>query len=380
MARALKWIALAFAGLILLFALLLAVTPQGRAVAKTVGLVAQVLPEAPVHPLGLLTSDPERTQIMYPVPAGQNPADIYRMPGGGPKPAIVLFLGVSPAGRNDPRVVNLANALARTGFIVFVPWSQDMMNGIVEPSDVGLLVSAFQYVKTLPGVDPKRIGGAGFSVGASLMVIAAADSRMRNEVRFINFFAGYYDVRDYLAEVSSHEAFYKGSTRPWDPNPLTVEVFTRLLIDGLPSSAERAVLNAHFVNGDPITPQQVEALSPGAAAVYHLLSGTTLDEARRLILELPEPMLKKMDELSPSRYVDSLRADLWIMHDRSDTLEPVEESRRLYDATKAHGNVDFTELSSFQHVDPKSDLGFFGFATQSWKLFLQLYRVERVTT
>ena len=41
---------------------------------------------------------------------------------------VIIFLGVAPAGRNDPRVVRLGEGLARIGLLTFIPQSQDLVD------------------------------------------------------------------------------------------------------------------------------------------------------------------------------------------------------------------------------------------------------------
>ncbi|MEX2431673.1 MAG: hypothetical protein WD645_07125 [Dehalococcoidia bacterium] len=367
--------------IILFMVFVIAVTPQGRAAFKTAGLVAQVLPAAPVQPLEWFTAEPERERVTYAGPNGPAEADLYRVPDGdGPKAAMVLFLGVSPAGREEERVINLSRALARAGFVVLVPWSENMVAGRVDSGDVELLVSSFQYLQGLDFVDAERIGSAGFCVGSSLLTVAAADPRIRDDVRFINFFSGYYDGRDYLAQFSAMQAYYEGEVRPWDADPLAVEVFQRMLIERTPRPSERAALAAHFDGEALLGSDAVALLSPEAQAAYHLLTGSGLEQARSYIAQLPDDTLRAMDELSPSHYVDEVTAPLWIMHDVDDTLAPIEESRRLHDAVGGRPNVTFTEFELFQHVDPDANTGFFDLAGESWKLVRHLYRVVRVAT
>ncbi|MEX2599824.1 MAG: hypothetical protein WD533_09240 [Dehalococcoidia bacterium] len=363
---------------VLALLLLVAITPQGRAAVKTVALVAEVVPGMP-QPFGWLMPDADRERITYPSPFGEAEADIYRTGGDGGKPALVLFLGVNPAGRDDERVVNIASALAESGYVVLVPWSRNMVSGRVGPDDVELLVSAFQHLQTLDYVDPDRIGGGGFCVGSSLLTVAASDPRIRDDVRFINFFSGFYDGRDYLAQFAARQAFENGERRDWDPDPLTTRVFERLLVENLPNTSERETLNGHFMEDEPLTDSQVTGFSSEAQAVYGLLTGATLEEARGLIEQLPQELRDAMDALSPSQHLDGLRADLWIMHDQDDELAPVEESRRLYEATRGRPNTTYTEFSFFQHVDPSTDTDLLSLVTESWKLLQHLYRVVRLT-
>ena len=126
---------------------------------------------------------------------------MYHIPGVNPRPAILLFLGVNPAGRDDERVVNLGSALARAGFVVMVPWSDDMINKRIRLEDVNNLVHSFKYLSDRDDVDGDKIGMAGFCVGSSMVAIAAQNSAISDQVALINFFGGYYDARDFLETV-----------------------------------------------------------------------------------------------------------------------------------------------------------------------------------
>ncbi|MCH7608538.1 MAG: hypothetical protein IIC94_08265 [Chloroflexi bacterium] len=380
MRRWLKRTALALLAALAVLSFIVAVTPQGRASAKTAGLVLQVVPGFPVKPLGWFTDEPVRTAVEYPAGTRTAEADIYRIPDRKQRAALVLFLGVNPAGRDDERLVNLASALARAGFVVLVPWSENMAAKRVSPADVELLVAAFQYLAALPGVDRTRIGGSGFCIGSSLLVVAASDPRISADVSFINFFSGFFDGRDYIKQFAAKRTFYDGTEEPWEPDRLTTEVFTLLLIESLSLPSERDALDGHFTGGRPLTETALQGLSKEAQAVHGLLSGTTtLEEAEALLREVPQRLLDAVDALSPSQNLDGLSARLLIMHDREDALAPVEESRRLADAMAARGgDVRYTEFSFFSHVDPGEGVGPVGLLSESFKLYRHLYTVIRV--
>ena len=94
-------------------------TPQVKATLRSVGFVAQVLPTVPVKPSEWFTATPERREISYPLDDGSTGiADLYIPASGGEHSALLFFLGVNPAGKDDERVVNLGNAVARTGIVV----------------------------------------------------------------------------------------------------------------------------------------------------------------------------------------------------------------------------------------------------------------------
>ena len=171
-----------FLGLLVLLVLVMIVavaTPQGRTAARTAMFIPQVLPAIPVKPQEWFTADPVRKEVMYPLAEGDGVADLYLPSGNGPHSAVLLFLGVNPAGRNDSRVVGLASGLARAGMVVMLPWSETMTEKRIDTMEIDNLVRGFEYLRTVESVDPDRMGMGGFCVGASMAAVAATDERIR---------------------------------------------------------------------------------------------------------------------------------------------------------------------------------------------------------
>lgn len=376
-----KKLFIAFAGLIVLLAILTAVTPQGRTAFKAIMFVPEVVPSIPIKPQQWFFGKPARTEIKYPLAAGEGIANLYQPPGKGKHAAVLLFLGVNPAGRDDPRVVGLANGLARAGMIVMVPWSESMTKKRIDPNETDNLVHAFQYLKNREGVDANRVGMGGFCVGASLAMVAAEDPRISSDVKFLNFFGGYFNASDLLKAISAKESFYDGVIEPWQPDSLTREVMVTELINGLSDPNERDMLSKALLNGDSNVATDLDGLSPAAQAVYKLANGVSLDEADALIQKLPKDTLDKLTRVSPSTNLSTLSAKVLIMQNREDNLIPVEESRRLADVLRASGkSYLYTEFSFFQHVDPTKAVNPLAFLRESFKLITHMYNVLRYTS
>ena len=111
---------------------LLMVAPQPRAMVKSVLFVTQLLP-LPVKPQEWVTPNPVRESVTFPLPNGEGSADIYRSPGCKKRAALTVVVGVHRAPKDDPRVVNLGNTLARAGFAAMFPWSPSLMEMRLEP-------------------------------------------------------------------------------------------------------------------------------------------------------------------------------------------------------------------------------------------------------
>lgn len=364
----------------LLLTILAIATSQGRAAVKTGAFVLQVLPDAPVKPLTWFTAKPIKEEITFPRGQGEGMADLYIPHGTGARGAMLLFLGVNPAGRGDDRVVNLAEGLARSGFVVMVPWSEAMAHYIIEPREIDDLVHAFEYLRDLDFVDKRRVGIGGFCVGASIATVAAQDYRIREQVAFINFFGGYFDVRDLLKAIASHTRFGPDGETPWLPSDQAWKTFRDNLIHGVGDSQDQEILIQTFVDEVEIPLEDLEILSHDAKIVYQLLKGVSLEEAEELLDLLPKQFQETLTAISPSENLSALKAKMLIMHDQQDNNVPADESRRFRNSLKDRGNVHYTEFVFFHHMDPTRALNPLTWTRDVSKLFLHLYRIISIAS
>ena len=186
--------------------LLMAFTPQGRAAARTTLFVPQVLPSLPVEVQPWFTLDPVVSEVRFQTESGEAVADLYAPRGDARNGAVLFFQGVVPGGRFDARIVALADALARSGMVVMIPWLETQVREELVPEDIDRLVRGFQYLRSLDSVDPDRVGVGGICVGASFVTVAAQDDRIRDQVKFVNLLAGYYDITDLTRAIGKQIA------------------------------------------------------------------------------------------------------------------------------------------------------------------------------
>lgn len=366
---------------------LLPLVPQSRAAIRAGLFVTQILP-LPVKPQSWLRPEPVREAITFPLSGRHGDADIYRVSDGKVRAGILVTPGISPAPRDDHRIVNLGKALALAGFVAMFPWSPSMMSKRLNLDEPDNLVRAFEYLRGLPYVDPDRVGMAGFCVGASMLIVAASDPRIRDDVNFVSDFGGYYDMSDLFKQISSNRSFYRRTVEPWVPNHLTEEVLTNHLIESLEDDDERETLSRIFIEKDSAPSSSLDGISTEGRAVYGLLDSLnaqdegqrlTLEEADRLVGDLPVNFLEGLKTISPSTHVGDLKAQVMIAHDREDNLVPAEESRRLADALSERGRMRHTEFSFFSHVTPDKRVGPLTFMREAFKLFRHTYSIIRVT-
>ena len=374
---AMKWAFLALVVVGSLLTIFIAATPQGKAGFRAALFVPQIL-DAPIKPQLWLSGDPVRHEVTYQQATGTGVADVYRIPDGEPRAAVLLFLGANAAGRDDKDVINLGEALARSGFVVMFHWSPTMaLQRNIDPVEIDNLVRAFQFLEQQEWVDPERVGIGGFCVGASFSLVAAADPRIRDRVRFVNAFGPYFDARELLIQVVTRSRIDQGVRTPWQPDRLTLEVFANELIETVDDPADNELLTKRYMTGESIDAQPVTS---AGQTVARLLEGVSPEEAARLYLTLPEDFREGMDQISPSHYVDDIKAKLLILHDRDDELVPSAESRRLAAAMADRGDIRYTELLSFDHVRPAGGTGAWQLVKEGFKLYRHMYAVMRAGT
>ena len=329
---------------------LLAVWPGAVTAVHTAAFAAQTLP-SPVKIQPWLAPEPRRTVTMYPAADGSLArADIYVIPDGISRAGALVFLGANAAGADDPDVVNLGHALARAGFAVMYHWSPELGgNANIDPSEIPALAAAFEHLRAQDFTDPQRIGLAGFSVGASLALVAAGDARIAADVAFVNAFGGYYDAGDLLVQIAAGRTL---AGEAWTVDPLTRRVF------------ENEVAESGSYGG-------------GAA----ILSGpVSLAGAQRWYADTPAQFRRDAAAVSPSRHLEGIAggAVIRLMHDRGDALIPVGESRRLYEALRQRRPdlaVHYTETDIFRHVRPDAGADWRPLLRGAGQLYRHMYHI-----
>jgi hypothetical protein len=345
-------------------ALYLAVKPV-RVAVLTMALVPELLESAP-RPLSAVTADPRRISVTYGGP-GPDRMDLY-LPTTSPVelgsldryPTLMLVLGVSPLPLEDERVVRLATAVARLGFVVAAPESSEMRQRRILPEERDRLISAFEVVAARPEVDPDRIGMAGFSVGAGIALLAAADPRIADRVRYVNAFGSYGDAPALLVELATRSMVVDGERRPWRPGDLSREVFLQLVLElvdeaGVREQIRRRIEPVILGNGPTIEsydPEFAETLEGDARAVYRLVTTTYPSVGEAAIASLSLETRTRLARLSPNLWADGLRARIYLMHDEGDTVIPFAQLEPLVEAIPPDRVARVTDFRFFDHVAP----------------------------
>ena len=341
----------------------LASSKHGRAAYTAALVLPDMMVELPVRPTTWFTPAPVVTRTLIEYDSGRIVADIYLPSGDGPHAVMIFSMGAPPLELDDGRLVNLAEAVARGGLVMVVPYSTRLAAERIELVEIDALVGVFEYLEEQAYVDPERIGYLGLSVGGSLALLAAADERIAERVDYVVAFGAYYNAVDALVAVGSRTATYDGNEESWEPRAHAIEVMALQLIVDLADRDDRETLCKAFVDPDDrklcgggresVSSGEIARLTAEGRAVYRLMTSEDPTEARELLGRLPAATLERLERLSPSQTIERLQGELFIIHDRGDEFIPYVESRRLRDALSGRENVHFTELQLFDHVRPR---------------------------
>ncbi|GBD38582.1 hypothetical protein HRbin37_00833 [bacterium HR37] len=344
MIHRLKLPIIAFLSCLVLFGVLLTITPWGNSLYRTAFIISYIVPRTPkwfewARQEIYIKEEKFKTKRDTLGAPLEHRVYIYLPKEKKSYPFIILFPGFSPKGAQDPRLVNLAISFASVGIGTAIPDSPTIRKRIFSKEDINRLIETFYFLSKRNYVNPQRIGLCGFSVAGSYALIAA--SYLGDKPLFVISVGGYFDLVELLAEILSKKAKYRGNERTWIPDTLPQE----LLFNALTKEIGKERVEKAFLQKE-----------------------LTLEDAKTYITSLPKEFIKELIELSPSSRAHNIRTRVFIMHDRNDRIIPVEESRKIRDALPKEIPLHYNEFSLIHHVTPKTLLSkdIIGF---SWRVF-----------
>lgn len=307
--------------------------------------------------LAWVTPSPLVERLQIPRRKEQIPADLYRLPDGKKRAAILLTHGIIEAGKDDPRLIRFAHSLARSGFVVLVPELRGMKAFRIRFEDVDDIVTSFRFLASRKEiVDERKMGLLGFSYGAGPTFMAAADPSIRGQVKFLVSFGGYYDPINVIRFITTGTYEYRGEKGFLKPEPYGKFVFFMNNVDYVQDERDRKLLREIFTKEeekkrDNIIPL-LGRLSPSGRYLYEFLTNEDPDRVSELVRRIDPRVRDYLRRLALAPLVPSIHAYLLIGHGNTDPLIPYTESLRLADAVSDKSKVHLAILKLFSHVDP----------------------------
>jgi len=362
---------------------LVSLTRSGRVAIESAIYLSDMIvqPPAPFRPVELISDAPYRERITIDYQSRNGPrsvvADIYIPRQGGPLPSVVFSMGAPPLDLDEPRLVRIAEDSARKGVVMLVPFSDRLDEERIEPEEIDALVAEFEYLQSLPQVDPARVGFFGASVGGSLALVAAGDPRIADEVDHVVSFGGYYDALTAFGAIATHHIEYGDVDEEWTPRYHAEKVMAEQIINYVDDPRDRELLTRLFVDEEPDVEVELASMSPVGRGSYEFLANTDPAAIEDLLDRLPDALKDDFDYLSPRTAMSRMRAELFIIHDRADPFIPYTESRMMKDALAGSDvpRAHFDEIRLFEHVSPRLNQRPDVIAIDATRLLFRMYQL-----
>ena len=142
--------------------------------------------------------------LTFPGTHGPIAARLYVPDGVPDPPAMVVVHGLHYLGMEEPRLVNFAESMAKTGVEVLTPQLDAIADYRVTPESIDVIGSSAQKLAQLSG---RKVGVLGLSFAGGLSLMAAADPKYADSISFVAAVGAQDDVgrvEHYLIDGSTH--------------------------------------------------------------------------------------------------------------------------------------------------------------------------------
>jgi pimeloyl-ACP methyl ester carboxylesterase len=338
------WLRARVAAIAALLMLLAGCSPP-RAIEAARALADLAQPGSGAHEPGMTPA-----AVAFPPNSGVAGGDLYWPPDAAA--AVVLVPGVTPQGKDDPRLVDLARTLVRARFAVLVPDIANLRAQQVSADDARAIAAAIVW---LARCSDAGVGVMAISYAAGPAILAALRPDAAPRVRFIVAIGGYYDLVALMTFFTT--GFYRtGPDEPWQegsPNAYGKWVFVAANAERLDDPHDRAALAAmagrKLQDLDADVADLATGLGPQGRAVTALLANRDPERVPALIDDLPAAVRADLAALDLShRDLSRLDARLLLVHGRDDPIIPSSESVAL---AAAAPDASLYVVDSLAHVE-----------------------------
>jgi acetyl esterase/lipase len=280
-----------------------------------------------------LTSEP-RSEV---VDVDGVPVEVLRPHGTGPWPAWLFVNGAHPDRRREPVVTRLAHGLARAGFLVLVPDLPGLGEGTITTRTLEATAAVTAAAVDRPDVRHGQVALIGASTGAGLALVIAGTDQLAPRISVVAAVAPYANLDKLVCMATT--SFYEDEAG-----------FERYGVTDL----HREVVSRSLV---------AAAGEPGRPLVEALLANTDPARFAGLYASLPVDVRTLVEQLSPLRAADRVKAHVEVIVPPQDEYFPLGEARTLAAALPdarltVTGTLDHTRPSLGRLADFRTFLGF----------------------
>lgn len=369
--------------IILILVTLILITPWGRAGAKTLMIMPEFIPDSSFSPLNFLTAKPQITEVKFMSQDRTIYADLWAPRGKNKHPAVILHLGVN-IDRKDSRVLEIANALSRSGIAVLAPNIPSLGKHRVLAEAKDDLVTSFEYLKSQPNIKNAEVGFIGFCASGGLVILASEDPKIADDVKFLVAVNPYYDLSTLYENITLRQTKSNGTTENWNPDAKTVEIYNRETINLLDAKSDREILNSHLSLIEPeliekgqflaLSQEELNQLSADGKLTYDTLTNKDANKVSFYLENATSAQKNFLKEVSPSTNIGNLKAKALILMDKNNIYIPYTEAESL-DKALAQKDHLFVETQILPAGNLSASLPLKNYPFETVKLFRFVYEL-----
>ena len=301
---------------------------------------------------------------------GGAPATLLQPAHGSSWHAVLLLPGTADQGRDNPRVMKLAKAIARAGYLVGVPDLPGMADGEIVPASVQATIDAAVGLSERGDASGGQVALVGAWSGASVALLAAEDQLLAPRVSVVAAVAPWAAMPDALRLATTGFVLDGGQLKAYSADPKLALVTAKSLAASLPASTDRSQLLQLLQGVSPTDPDPLKVvrglalggMTPAAAAVVSLLGNTHAPSFDGFYAALPESLHAEIEKLSPLVGASQLEGRVEIAVAGNDRYAPVTESQAL---ERASPHVHVTVTGGVRNGLPAPGIGD-AFSTDAW--------------
>ncbi len=281
--------------------------------------------------------------------------DLYRI--GQPAAGMVLVPGAARLGKDDPRLVAFAQALARAQFEVLVPDLPGLADLRVGAEDADIVADALLTLsrhRAAQGNATLGVTAICYSIGPAM--IAVLDKDVRGAAQFMLSIGGYLSIEAVLTFVTTgwYRSPRDGARCHRPPDEYGKWIFAISNACALSDRRDRELLEAmahrRLADRGADLSDLAAGLGDEGGRVYAVLENRDPERVSDLIRALPQATVDEIARMDlTGRDFAPLDMRFILIHGNDDAVIPETESLALATALP---QADVFLLNSIQHVDP----------------------------
>ncbi len=272
--------------------------------------------------------------------------DLYRPADSSDENGKAIFLlhGMIEAGKNDPELVNFAEILSKTGFVVFVPLNKGLSQFQIGHDEVGEARGALQRFNEL--FPDKRKGVMSFCYSNGVLAAACeSDEKLLKKVDFFIFWGSYSSLLDMT--LFNLAGYYKAGDKLMYSEPDAVVkghyLAQKYWYLPYPSGRRERILKA-VIKGDP------SGLSAAEIKTFRFLRNIDYIKFDKYYSELPGYCREWVEYMAVDKRIKNIKARTIFIHNYFDSLVPYNESEKLFALSGASDKKIYMP-AAFQHFN-----------------------------